>query len=206
MPSSFPAPPSPRRAAPMNAPGSIASVPRCGTRAGSRRIDAPLLEDRAVYRRGGAPDRPAPLGSGSHSRREALPSSRGVRTITTAGDVNTQTGMSASIYFVTQSMVDEYFYNADGELLVVPQLGRLHFFTEFGRIDIAPGEICVIPRGVKFKVGTRWTAPRAAICARITARNSLCPIAARSAPIAWPIRAISKRRLPPSRTTRAPCR
>ena len=47
----------------------------------------------------------------------------GVRTITTAGDVNTQTGMAASLYFVTRSMADEYFYNADGELLFVPQRG-----------------------------------------------------------------------------------
>ena len=76
----------------------------------------------------------------------------GVRTITTAGDVDTRTGMSAGIYFVTQSMVDDYFYNADGELLIVPQQGALTFFTEFGRIDVTPGEICVIPRGVKFKV------------------------------------------------------
>ena len=75
----------------------------------------------------------------------------GVRTMTTAGDADGRTGMSASIYFVTQSMVDDYFYDADGELLVVPQQGRLAFFTEFGRIEIAPGEICVIPRGVKFK-------------------------------------------------------
>jgi homogentisate 1,2-dioxygenase len=49
-------------------------------------------------------------------------------------------------------MTDDYFYNADGELLVVPQQGSLTFFTEFGRIGISPGEICVIPRGVKFKV------------------------------------------------------
>jgi homogentisate 1,2-dioxygenase len=76
----------------------------------------------------------------------------GVRTITTAGDVDLRSGMSANIYFVTQSMVDEYFYDADGELLVVPQQGALTFFTEFGRIDIAPGEIGVLPRGVKFKV------------------------------------------------------
>ncbi|WP_296711696.1 homogentisate 1,2-dioxygenase [Rhodoblastus sp.] len=76
----------------------------------------------------------------------------GVRTMTTAGDVNTQTGMSASIYFVTESMIDDYFYNADGELLIVPQQGSLSFFTEFGRIALAPGEICVIPRGVKFRV------------------------------------------------------
>ncbi len=48
----------------------------------------------------------------------------GIRTMTTAGDVNTQTGMSAGIYFVTESMADDYFYNADGELLVVPQTGQ----------------------------------------------------------------------------------
>jgi homogentisate 1,2-dioxygenase len=49
-------------------------------------------------------------------------------------------------------MVDEYFYNADGELLFVPQSGALRLATEFGRIDIAPGEIAVIPRGVKLRV------------------------------------------------------
>lgn len=76
----------------------------------------------------------------------------GVRTVTTAGDANTQTGMAASFFFVNTSMGDEYFYNADGELLVVPQDGGLRFFTEFGKIEISPGEVCVIPRGVKFKV------------------------------------------------------
>jgi homogentisate 1,2-dioxygenase len=50
--------------------------------------------------------------------------------MTTSGDVNTQTGMAASLYFVSASMVDEYFYSADGELLVVPQEGELTFFTE----------------------------------------------------------------------------
>ena len=44
--------------------------------------------------------------------------------MTTAGDVNTQAGMAAHIYLVTQSMEDDYFYNADGELLIVPQQGR----------------------------------------------------------------------------------
>ena len=75
----------------------------------------------------------------------------GIRTMTTAGDVNTQTGMAASVYLVNQSMKDEYFYNADGEMLVVPQSGGIRFFTELGRIEVAPGEICVIPRGMKFK-------------------------------------------------------
>ncbi len=97
----------------------------------------------------------------------------GVRTMTTAGDVNTQTGMSAGIYFVTQSMRDEYFYNADAELLIVPQLGRLQFFTEYGRIDIAPGEICVIPRGVKFKDGLDTGPARGYLCENYGAKFTL---------------------------------
>ncbi len=76
----------------------------------------------------------------------------GVHTITTAGDAGTQAGMGAHVYLVTRSMVDEYFYNADGELLFVPQQGALRLATEFGLIDIAPGEIAVIPRGVKMRV------------------------------------------------------
>lgn len=76
----------------------------------------------------------------------------GIRTMTIAGDVQTQVGMSSGVYFVNKSMEDEYFYNADGEILVVAQEGTLIFFTEFGKIEIIPGEICIIPRGVKFKV------------------------------------------------------
>ena len=97
----------------------------------------------------------------------------GVRTITTAGDVNTQTGMSASLYFVTQSMTDEVFYNADAEVLVVPQAGRLNFFTEFGCIGISPGEICVIPRGVKFKVELEDGPARGYLCENYGAKFTL---------------------------------
>jgi len=75
----------------------------------------------------------------------------GVRIITTAGDADARTGMAAGVYFAARSMQDEYFYDADGELLIAPQSGSLAFCTEFGRIEIGPGEICVIPRGVKFK-------------------------------------------------------
>ncbi len=76
----------------------------------------------------------------------------GMRTITTAGDVNTQNGMAAHVYLVNQSMVDEYFYSADSELLIVPQEGRLRFLTELGVIEIAPQEIAVIPRGLVYRV------------------------------------------------------
>ena len=49
-------------------------------------------------------------------------------------------------------MGDEYFYNADAELLVVPQQGRLAIYTEFGKIDLEPLEVCILPRGMLFKV------------------------------------------------------
>jgi homogentisate 1,2-dioxygenase len=97
----------------------------------------------------------------------------GVRTMATAGDVNTQTGMSAHLYFVTESMIDDYFFNADGELLIVPQQGSLAFFTEFGRIAIAPGEICVIPRGVKFKVDLIDGPARGYMCENYGAKFTL---------------------------------
>jgi len=94
---------------------------------------------------------------------EALTFLTGMRTITTAGDVATQTGMAAHIALVTQSMTDETFWNADAEMLVAPQQGAMRFRTEFGTIDAAPGEIAVIPRGVKFRVEV--TAPaRAYVC------------------------------------------
>jgi homogentisate 1,2-dioxygenase len=97
----------------------------------------------------------------------------GVRTMTTGGDVNTQTGMAASVYFVNSSMSDEYFYSADGELLVVPQEGRLLFFTELGRIELGAGEICVIPRGVKFKVELVNGPARGYLCENYGAKFTL---------------------------------
>ena len=89
---------------------------------------------------------PAPL------PKESLTFLQGVRTMTTAGDANTQGGMGAHVYLITKSMKDEYFYNADGEMLFVLQHGRLRFATEFGVIDAEPCEIVVIPRGVKIRV------------------------------------------------------
>jgi homogentisate 1,2-dioxygenase len=61
-------------------------------------------------------------------------------------------GMGVHVLLVTESMTRDHFFNADGELLIVIQQGELRFLTEFGLIDIAPGEICIIPRGVIFRV------------------------------------------------------
>ena len=63
----------------------------------------------------------------------------GLCTVTTAGDADTQVGMAAHLLFVTRDMRDEYFFNADGELLIVAQENRLRFCTEFGVIEIEPG-------------------------------------------------------------------
>ena len=88
----------------------------------------------------------------------------GMRTITTAGDVNTQTGMASHVYIVTQSMQDAYFYSADGELLVVPQEGRLRFATELGVLDIGPQEIAIIPRGLVYRVEVLEAPARGFVC------------------------------------------
>src|SRR5918993_3153101 len=101
---------------------------------------------------------PIPLPDGQVSFLE------GIRTITTAGDAGSQAGMGGHIYLVTRSMEDEYFYNADGEMLVVPQQGGLRLWTEFGIIDIEPGEIAVIPRGVKIRVELKEGPARGYLC------------------------------------------
>ncbi|MET0429246.1 MAG: homogentisate 1,2-dioxygenase [Microvirga sp.] len=88
----------------------------------------------------------------------------GIRTFTTAGDAGTQAGMGTHVYLVTRSMEDEYFYNADAEMLFVPQQGDLRLWTEFGIIDIEPGEIAVLPRGVKVRVELRGAPARGYLC------------------------------------------
>jgi homogentisate 1,2-dioxygenase len=94
----------------------------------------------------------------------ALSFVEGVRVMTTAGDAELRIGMAAGIYLATRSMVDEYFYNADGELLIAPQEGGLIFDTEFGRLAVARGEICVIPRGVKFRASLEDGPARGYLC------------------------------------------
>ena len=88
----------------------------------------------------------------------------GLRTMTTAGDAETRTGMAAHVLLVTASMQNEYFFNADGELLIVAQEHSLRFRTEFGVIEIEPGEICVIQRGMIFKVELIDGPARAYVC------------------------------------------
>ena len=101
-------------------------------------------------------------------------------------------------HHVTQSMEDDYFMNADGELLIVPQIGALDIATEFGRIDISPCEIAVIPRGMKFKVGLKDGPARGYVCENYGAKFTL-PARGPIAPDLSPIRATSKFRWRPTR-------
>lgn len=68
------------------------------------------------------------------------------------GSAEAMTGCAVHLYAANQSMAGRYFYNADAELLIVPQLGRLRIATELGVLDVEPQEIAVIPRGVRFQV------------------------------------------------------
>ena len=76
----------------------------------------------------------------------------GLVTMAGNGDPASMTGCGIHLFAANRSMTDRYFYDADGELLVVPQQGRLRFATEMGRVDVEPQEIVVIPRGVRFRV------------------------------------------------------
>ena len=64
----------------------------------------------------------------------------------------TQTGVAMHIYRANKDMVNRAFVSADGELLILPQQGRLTLYTELGRIDLTPGEVAIVPRGVRFRV------------------------------------------------------
>lgn len=97
----------------------------------------------------------------------------GMRTMSTAGDVNTQTGSAIHVYNVTADMVDEVLINADGEMLVVPEVGGLIIVTEFGRIDIEPGEIAVLPRGLKYRVSKQSGNARGYVCENYGAKFTL---------------------------------
>ena len=76
----------------------------------------------------------------------------GLATLVAAGDLAAQAGMAAHVYRAHRPMEDRFFCNADGEMLIVPQQGRLLIATELGALLAAPGEIAVIQRGIRFRV------------------------------------------------------
>jgi homogentisate 1,2-dioxygenase len=76
----------------------------------------------------------------------------GIVTLAGNGDSFAQAGIGIHIYAANCGMGDRYFYNADGEMLIVPEKGRIGFFTELGYLQAGAGEVVCIPRGLKFRI------------------------------------------------------
>ncbi|MBC8023607.1 MAG: homogentisate 1,2-dioxygenase [Burkholderiales bacterium] len=88
----------------------------------------------------------------------------GLVTYVTCGDAPSQHGAAVHLYSINRSMQRRVLYDADGELLIVPWEGALSIFTELGRMDVAPGEIALVPRGVKFRVEIAGATARGYVC------------------------------------------
>ncbi len=76
----------------------------------------------------------------------------GLHTVVANGDADAQVGMAALVYAANRSMGRRALVNADAEMLLVPQLGRLLITTELGVLEVKPGEVALLPRGLVFKV------------------------------------------------------
>lgn len=69
----------------------------------------------------------------------------GIETFALNGGAKQRQGSAIHLFRCNKNMTEKYFYNSDGEMLIVPQRGRLLIKSEFGFIETAPTEICVIP-------------------------------------------------------------
>jgi homogentisate 1,2-dioxygenase len=76
----------------------------------------------------------------------------GLFTVAGNGDVKTRNGIAVHVYAANTDMRDRYFVDADGELLFVPELNAVVLHTELGPLRVSPGEIALIPRGIRFRV------------------------------------------------------
>jgi homogentisate 1,2-dioxygenase len=88
----------------------------------------------------------------------------GLYTVAGNGDILTRAGMAVHQYAATRSMTDRYFVDADGELLFVPEQGVIGLHTELGTLEVAPGEIGVVPRGIRFRVSLAGGPVRGYLC------------------------------------------
>jgi homogentisate 1,2-dioxygenase len=100
--------------------------------------DGELSPNRLRWSPGPEPDRP-------------LDFIEGLFTLGANGDCRTRSGMAVHWYRANRSMTDRCFVNADGEFLFAPYRGRLLLRTELGALTVEPGEIAVVPRGIRFR-------------------------------------------------------
>ena len=80
------------------------------------------------------------------------------------GDPETLSGVTLSTYAFNTNAPNQVLFSADGELLIIPEQGDLQLFTEFGRLDITPQQVAIIPRGVRYRIATPDKAARGYLC------------------------------------------
>lgn len=88
----------------------------------------------------------------------------GLTTFAGNGGYGSAKGSAVHIYACNKSMTNNYFYNADGDFLFVPEQGRLRLITELGIVEAAPGEMALVQRGIKYKVELPDASARGYIC------------------------------------------
>lgn len=88
----------------------------------------------------------------------------GLYTVAGNGGPEAGTGVGLHLYAANRDMDGRFFCNADGELMLVPELGRLHIETELGVLDVEPQQITVIPRGVRFRIALPDGQARGYVC------------------------------------------
>ena len=104
---------------------------------------------------------------------EAVDFIDGLVTYAGNGSAAAQAGIAVHLYAANRDMQGRYFYSADGELLIVPQQGRLRIATELGVLELEPQEIALIPRGIRFRVDLPDGASRGYVCENFGAQLRL---------------------------------
>ena len=97
----------------------------------------------------------------------------GLFTVGGNGDIKTRSGMAVHLYAANKSMQDRYFVDSDGELLFVPEHNAIILHTELGPLRVGPGEIAVVPRGIRFRVELPDGTARGYLCENFGANFTL---------------------------------
>jgi len=97
----------------------------------------------------------------------------GLFTVGGNGDSRTRSGMAVHLYAANASMTDRILVDSDGELLLVPELGPVALHTELGPLRVSPGEIAVVPRGIRFRVELEDDFARGYVCENFGAALTL---------------------------------
>ncbi len=80
------------------------------------------------------------------------------------GSAASASGSAIHLYAFNQSMKNRYLYNADAEMMLVPESGEMTVHTELGALELSPLHIGVIPRGMKFRIELTSKHARGYVC------------------------------------------